>query len=108
MTYIGPALFPHINMEPLTIFNNEEQQQFQVSAEGELASLEYRLSEGRIVLMHTEVPDKLAGRGIGSSLAEYAFNYARANHLPVKVYCPFVQAYLKRHPEYNDLVVKTD
>jgi predicted GNAT family acetyltransferase len=95
-------------MEQLGIFNNKERQQFQVFADGDLASLEYRLSEGRIALMHTEVPDKVGGRGIGSALAEYAFNYARANHLPVKVYCPFVQAWLKRHPEYNDLVVETD
>ncbi len=95
-------------MEQLGIFNNTERQQFQVFADGELASLEYRLSEGSIVLMHTEVPDNLGGHGIGSALAEYAFNYARANHLPVKVYCPFIQAWLKRHPENSDLVVKAD
>lgn len=91
-------------MEPLTIFNNKERQQFQVVIDGELAWLEYRLSEGKIVLMHTEVPESLGGRGIGSALAEYALNYARANHLPVKVYCPFVAAYLKRHPEQQDIV----
>jgi len=95
-------------MEPLKIFNNTERQQFQFSAENDLASLEYRLYDGKLVLMHTEVPEKLSGHGIGTALAGYAFQYARANHLPVKVYCPFVQAYLKRHPEYNDLVVKAD
>lgn len=93
-------------MEPLKILNNTERQQFQVLIEGELASLEYRFHDGVIVLMHTEVPDKLGGRGIGSALAEYALHYAQTNGLPVKVYCPFVQAYLKRHPEYTDLVVK--
>jgi predicted GNAT family acetyltransferase len=41
--------------------------------------------------MHTEVPEKIGGHGIGSALAEFAFKYARTNHLPVKVYCPFVQ-----------------
>jgi predicted GNAT family acetyltransferase len=95
-------------MDPLQIFNNSERQQFQVAAENDLASLEYRLNDGKLVLMHTEVPEKLSGHGIGSALAEYAFKYARANRLPVKVYCPFVQAWLKRHPEYNDLVVKAD
>jgi uncharacterized protein len=95
-------------MEPLKIFNNTKQQQFQVAVDGELASLEYRLSEGTIVLMHTEVPEQLAGYGVGSALADFALNYARTNHIPVKVYCPFVQAYLKRHPEFMDLVVKTD
>jgi predicted GNAT family acetyltransferase len=92
-------------MDSLKVINNTERQQFQVMADGEAASLEYRLHEGMIVLMHTEVPEKVSGHGIGSALAEYAFRYARANHLPVKVYCPFVQAYLKRHPEYQDLVV---
>ena len=91
-------------MEPLNIFNNEQRQQFQLKLDGELATLEYRLNEGKIVLMHTEVPDKLGGRGIGSALVEFALNYARANHLPVKVYCPFVAAYLKRHPEQQDIV----
>ncbi|HTR31495.1 MAG TPA: GNAT family N-acetyltransferase [Puia sp.] len=95
-------------MEALNVFNNAERQQFQVSVDGEIASLEYRLYEGRLTLMHTEVPDKLGGHGIGSALAEFALNYARSNHLPVKVYCPFVQAYLKRHPEFADLVVKSD
>jgi uncharacterized protein len=95
-------------MEPLTIFNNKERRQFQLKTDGELASLEYRLNEGKIVLMHTEVPESLAGHGIGSALAEYALNYARANKLPVQVYCPFVAAYLKRHPEQQDIVVKAD
>ncbi len=95
-------------MEPLAIFNNEQQQQFQVRLEGELASLEYRLHEGKIVLMHTEVPVTLGGRGIGSALVGFAFNYARENHLSVKVYCPFVAAYVKRHPEYQELIAKAD
>jgi predicted GNAT family acetyltransferase len=95
-------------MEPLKILNNTERQQFQVTVNGEPASLEYRLYDGMIVLMHTEVPEPVAGRGIGSALADFALNYARANHMPVKVYCPFVQAYLKRHPEFMDLVITAD
>lgn len=93
-------------MEPLNVFNNTERQQFQVIVDRETASLEYRLYEGKLILMHTEVPDNLGGHGIGSALAECALNYARAQKLPVKVYCPFVQAYLKRHPEYQDMVVE--
>jgi predicted GNAT family acetyltransferase len=95
-------------METFKINNNKDRQQFQVLVDGELAFLEYRMHDGRIVLMHTEVPEKLGGRGIGSALAAYSLNYARENHLPVKVYCPFVLSYLKRHPEYDDLIVKAD
>jgi uncharacterized protein len=90
------------------IYNNEQRQQFQTEVDGQLASLEYRLHEGTIVLMHTEVPPAIGGRGIGSALAEYALNYARAHHLPVKIYCPFVAAYVRRHPEQQDIIVKPD
>ena len=92
-------------MEPIIIVNNVKEQQFQVRAEGELASLEYRLYKGDIALMHTEVPDRLGGRGIASALAESALIYAREHKMPVIVYCPFVAGYLKKHPEYQPLVV---
>jgi uncharacterized protein len=92
-------------MEGTTVFNNEQQQQFQVKAVGETAFLEYRFYEGNLILMHTEVPDILAGKGVGSSLASYALNYARTHHLPVKVYCPFILEYLKKHPGEMDIVV---
>jgi len=93
-------------MEPLNIFNNEQEQQFQVMVDGERAFLEYRLYKGDIALMHTEVPEKLGGRGIATALAEFALNYARDEKIPVMVYCPFVGAYLKKHPEYQDLIDK--
>jgi predicted GNAT family acetyltransferase len=89
-------------MDP--IVNNEQQQQFQVRVDGELAYLEYRLYKGDIALMHTEVPDKLSGRGIASALAEYALKYAREHKIPVMVYCPFVASYLKKHLEYRDVL----
>ena len=91
-------------MAPLTIINNEQVQQFQVFVDGELAYLEYRLYKGDMALMHTEVPDKLSGKGIASALAEYALKYAREHKTPVMVYCPFVASWLKKHPEYRDVL----
>jgi uncharacterized protein len=92
-------------MESFIVTNNEQRQQFQILIDGEIAYLEYRLHDGMIVLMHTDVPEQFGGRGIGSALAAAAFDYARAHHLKVKVYCPFVLTYLKRHPELSALVV---
>lgn len=89
----------------MTVVNNGQRQQFEVNVDGEIAHLEYRLSDGVLVLMHTEVPSTLSGKGIGSALAAYAFAYARAQGMQVKVYCPFVLAWLKKHPEQGDLVV---
>jgi predicted GNAT family acetyltransferase len=89
-----------------SVSNNTEQQQFEVHEDGETAVLQYRFHEGLIWLMHTEVPKKLEGRGIASILAKYGLEWAKSNNKKVKVLCPFVAIYLKRHPEYNPLVVK--
>jgi predicted GNAT family acetyltransferase len=91
-------------MEPLNITNNQQNQQFQVFVGDDRAFLEYRIKDGLIMLMHTEVPDNLSGKGIASSLAAYAFSYARTHHLGVKAYCPFVVTWLKKHPEQADLL----
>lgn len=94
-------------MEPLTIHNNERNLQFELFLDDERAFLEYRFHEGFIILMHTDVPEKLGGKGVGSALAAHAFNYARAHHLKVKVYCPFVMSWLEKHPEQMDIVALT-
>jgi predicted GNAT family acetyltransferase len=56
--------------------------------------------------MHTEVPVSMRGKGIASVLAEYAFQFAKENNRKVMVYCPFVAAYLKRHPELKEQLDK--
>ena len=86
-------------MESINIINNERQEQFQAAVDGEIAYMEYRLKDDMIVLMHTDVPEQLSGKGIATSLAAFAFKYAKENGLRVKVYCPFVLTYVKRHPE---------
>jgi predicted GNAT family acetyltransferase len=86
-------------MESINIVNNERQEQFQAAVAGEIAYMEYRLKDDMIVLMHTDVPEQLSGKGIATSLAAFAFRYAKENGLSVKVYCPFVLTYVKRHPE---------
>ncbi len=53
--------------------------------------------------MHTEVPTALNGRGIGSALVRGELDIARAQGLKVEARCPFVAAYIAKHPEYADL-----
>jgi len=55
-------------------------------------------------LLHTEVPPEHEGQGYGGALAKAALDYARAEKLRVIPTCPFVRAYVKRHPEYAALV----
>jgi predicted GNAT family acetyltransferase len=88
----------------MDVRNHAEEQRFEVEQDGELAFLEYTLRPESITLYHTQVPPALEGHGIGSTLAKAGLDFARANQLRVVPTCPFVSAYLKRHPEYQDLV----
>ena len=88
------------------VTNNPERKQFEVHIDDETAVLQYRFNEGIIWLMHTEVPKKLEGKGIASALAKFGLEWAKGNNMKAKVLCPYVAIYLKRHPEYNEYVVK--
>ncbi len=66
--------------------------------------MEYRWLRGSMVIMHTLVPVSERGKGIGDKLAQHVLDHARAHNLKVIVYCPFVTMYIKKHPEYQDLI----
>src|SRR6266853_1484587 len=78
---------------------------FEIQQNGEAAYLEFSLSGNVLELTHTEVPEKLRGMGLASSLAETALHWARENNLKVDIICPTVQGYVAKHPEYSDLVL---
>ncbi|HZI98107.1 MAG TPA: GNAT family N-acetyltransferase [Actinomycetales bacterium] len=78
---------------------------YEARIDGELAGYaEYQKTSRLVVLTHTEVDDAYEGRGVGSALVRGALDAARAQGLPVLPLCPFVKAYIARHPEYADLV----
>ena len=58
----------------------------------------YELGDHRIVFIHTEVDPSVEGQGIGSRLARAAIADARERKLAVAATCPFISAYLRRHP----------
>lgn len=95
----------NINDMEYTVFNNEKEMQWEIMLSGEKAYLSYRLDKENLVLMHTFVPEAMEGRGIAGALAIEAFKYAASHKKPVKVYCPFVAGYVKRHPEYAKQIV---
>ena len=89
------------------VINNEKNLRFEIHEGEKVAYLEYRYYKNDIALMHTFVPEPLNGKGIASALAHSALEWARAHKKRVMVYCPFVAAYLKKHPEYNDIIDKS-
>ncbi len=90
--------------EDLTVVNNTDAGRFETVVAGELAVAEYVLAPGQIVFTHTEVPEALRGRGVANRLARAALDHARAASLLVVPRCPFIRAYIQRHPEYQPLV----
>ena len=84
--------------------NNADAQRYEALIDGYRSIVQYRLDEDQITFLHTEVPEALEGRGIGSALARAALDDARARNFRVIPQCPFVREYIRRHPEYESLV----
>jgi predicted GNAT family acetyltransferase len=92
-------------MDTPVVVNNVAEHRFEVSSPEGLARLDYRYdSTGRLVLIHTEVPPQLAGRGLAGQIAHTALEFAKSNNLAIVPQCPYVQAYLERNPQYKALV----
>ena len=75
--------------------------------DGELmAVITYRLSPRWIALLHTKVQPAFEGRGIASRFAAWAFEDARSRGLKVVPNCPYIRAWLPRHPEVHDVLAR--
>jgi predicted GNAT family acetyltransferase len=81
------------------VANNTAAGSFEIRADGALAELIYRAVGNRLVLMHTEVPEQLEGRGIGGLLVAAAVDDAAARGWTIVPLCPFARAWLERHPD---------
>ena len=72
---------------------------FEIEHKGAVA---YKVLE----LIHTEVPQSMQGTGAGSSLVQYALQWAREHQVKVDVICPFATEYIKKHSEFSDLLLR--
>jgi uncharacterized protein len=81
------------------VTDNPERSRFELSLDGHLAELVYHRHGDRLVLIHTEVPEELEGRGLGGKLVTAAINEAAADGLTVVPLCPFARGWLERHPD---------
>jgi uncharacterized protein len=89
---------------PSAVRDNAALSRFELDTGGVTAFMNYRLAGDVIRLEHTETPPQARGRGIASQLTAGVLDVVRKRGLRVVPRCPFVRAYLARHPEFNDLV----
>jgi predicted GNAT family acetyltransferase len=87
----------------MEIVNNKKQLQFEVLLGGHKAELVYRMRKKTMFFMHTKVPKEIGGQGVASKLASTALEYAKEKGFKIAVLCPFVSAYVKKHPEWYAL-----
>jgi uncharacterized protein len=87
-----------------TIRDNAARSRFELEADGVTAFMNYRLGGDVISLDHTETPVAARGRGLASRLVKGALDQIRARGLKIVPVCPFVRAFVDKHPEYRGLV----
>jgi predicted GNAT family acetyltransferase len=93
------------NLKALDLINNDSgnKKRFEIHIEGQTAFMDYMISKQHIIfLTHTEVPKALEGQGVGFALASKVLDFVRDSGLKMAPLCPFLAAYLKRHPEKAD------
>ncbi|MFD2145051.1 GNAT family N-acetyltransferase [Mucilaginibacter antarcticus] len=89
--------------EDIALNNNTAIHNFEIFVDGHRAFIDYKIKEDKYYLVHTEVPPVLEGRGVAAALVEKTFKYLEANGFKMLPYCTYIQAYLKRHAEWERL-----
>lgn len=84
--------------------DNPAKHRFETTVEGHKAFIDYKLRPGVMTVLHTEVPQELQGQGIAGIMTRYALKHIADNNLQLVPICPYMRAFLKKHPEYQYLI----
>jgi predicted GNAT family acetyltransferase len=93
----------NIDLEKLEVIHNEAEDRFETWIDGRLSKLDYMLDENTIVMTHVGVNPDHRGQGVAGKLTQVALEYARKNSLRVIPMCPYIAAFIRRNPKYEDL-----
>lgn len=92
--------------EPHNVQHHAEAHRFEVVVDGVMCVCDYRLRDGIATFTHTGVPTEVEGRGIAGALVRAALEWARQEGLKVRPACSYVATYIRRHPEFEDLLAQ--
>ncbi len=85
--------------------NIQEKSRYEIYVDGErVGHMTYRMDGETVITPHTEIDDAYGGRGLGQELVQAALDDIRDDGKVVQPLCPFVRAYIDRHPDYQDLL----
>lgn len=86
------------------VTDNQERRRFELVEQGLTAFADYRLNGDVVVIPHVEAPIALRGTGAAGRLMAGLLDRVRADGRKVLPVCPYAAAYIRRHPEYADLL----
>ncbi|MBQ0148503.1 MAG: N-acetyltransferase [Flavobacteriaceae bacterium] len=95
------------NHELHQVVKNSDKSRFELEIDGYIAFIDYKQKDQLIKLIHTEVPEELGGRGVAATLVEKTLVYLENNNFTLYPYCPYVYAYIKKHPDWKRIVDTT-
>ncbi len=102
------SLDPNSSPMPMSstpaVRHNAALSRYELDVDGHVAFANYRLRDGVVGITHTETPEALRGRGIGSQLVLGVLDHVRAQGLKVKPLCSFARHVIAQHPEARDLL----
>lgn len=88
----------------LEITQDSQHNRFTAFVDGHRCVIDYLLNDGVMKITHTGVPDAVGGRGIAAEMTKFALDTARRDGLKVVPICSYTVAYVRRHPEYSDIL----
>ena len=92
-----------IDLKKLEVKHNEAEDRFETWIDGELSKLDYMRDGNTIVMTHVGVHPEHRGRGVAGKLTQVALEYAKEKSFRVIPMCPYIAAYIRRNPQYEEL-----
>ena len=89
---------------PNAVTDNTAMNRYELITDSGLAFVRYRTADNVRTLTHAEVPKALEGHGLGSALARGALELARTQDYRIIPQCPFIVAFIGKHPEFQDMI----
>jgi predicted GNAT family acetyltransferase len=94
-------------MDDIQLTDNRERHRFELKLDGEVAAFaEYNELKNALLFTHTEVLPAHEGKGLGGKLVRFALDQVRERKVNAIPACPFVVGYIRKHPEYLDLLTE--
>lgn len=92
-----------IDTNTLEVVHNKAESRFEIQLGDVLAILNYSINGRSIIMMHVGVPYEWRGQGVAAVITKAVLEHAKANSMRVVPVCSYVMAYIRRHPEYQQL-----